>query len=211
MPDGGGFCQIHGPFDPPHLECPFCKKEQERRRAYGPPGESPRYAPLPRVSPPPAMSSPPMPDDSRFVRQTLEPENESEATEILPRDSLEWSDIAEDDEFKDTDIVPPLCWLIVKRPRKRRGTILPIKANQSIGREADVKWDDPRLSRQHARLTIELSPNDPDSAPVFYMWPFGPKNPVLINGEEIRGATPLHENDEIQLGHTLFVFKMLTD
>jgi pSer/pThr/pTyr-binding forkhead associated (FHA) protein len=46
---------------------------------------------------------------------------------------------------------------------------------------------------------------------VFHLWPFGPTNPVYINGRQVRGATPLVENDEIRLGDTLFVFKVLAD
>jgi hypothetical protein len=38
----------------------------------------------------------------------------------------------------------------VREPRERRGALLPIKPNQTIGRDADVRWDDPRLSRVHA-------------------------------------------------------------
>jgi hypothetical protein len=105
----------------------------------------------------------------------------------------------------------PLGWLVVKEPVERRGQVLPVRANQVIGRSGDVQWDDPRLSRQHARLTFEAPEETPDDPPVFHLWPFGPANPVYINGREIRGATPLHENDEIRLGGTLFVFKVLVD
>ena len=45
---------------------------------------------------------------------------------------------------------------------------------------------------------------------IYHLWPFAPTNPVYINGRAIRGATPLQENDEIKLGNTLFVFKVLT-
>jgi pSer/pThr/pTyr-binding forkhead associated (FHA) protein len=104
-----------------------------------------------------------------------------------------------------------LGWLVVKEPVERRGAILPIRANQIIGRSGDVQWDDPRMSRQHARLTYEPAPDQPDAPPVFHLWPFGPANPVYINDQEIRGATPLRENDVIRLGSTLFVFKLLVD
>ena len=105
----------------------------------------------------------------------------------------------------------PLGWLIVKEPETRRGVVLSVKPNQVIGRNGDVQWDDPRLSRQHARLTFEPPADAPDDPAVFHLWPFGPSNPVSINGREIRGATPLHENDEVRLGGTLFIFKVLVD
>jgi hypothetical protein len=36
-----------------------------------------------------------------------------------------------------------------------------VQANQIIGRNGDLQWDDPRLSRQHARLTLEPSEDAP--------------------------------------------------
>jgi len=199
MAEAGGFCEKHGPFDPPHLTCPFCAVEQERQRAYGPPADES------------ARSAPP----TGFVRQTVEPEAAPAprpgVTEIVPRRSL-----APDPEPPAEDDSPParpdlLGWLIVKEPAGQRGTALAVKANQIIGREGDVRWDDPRLSRQHARLTVEPAAEAPDDPPIFHLWPFGTTNPVFVNGQEIRGATPLHENDQVRLGDTLFVFKVLTD
>ncbi len=105
----------------------------------------------------------------------------------------------------------PIAWLVIKDPVERRGTILRLAANQIIGREGDIQWDDPRLSRQHARITLEPSGDADEDLPVFHLWPFGPANPVFINDNEVRGATPLHENDEIRLGSTLLVFKVLMD
>jgi hypothetical protein len=204
MADGGGFCDKHGPFDPPHRTCPYCAIERERQRAYSPPAE-PDSAPAARNAPP-----------TGFVRQTVEPpppdvkpEPRPGVTEIVPRRSLDPEPPAEDE----APPAPPdlLGWLIVKEPAAQRGVALTVRANQIIGREGDVRWDDPRLSRQHARLTVEPSAEFPDDPPVFHLWPFGTTNPVFVNGQEIRGATPLHENDQVRLGDTLFVFKVLTD
>jgi len=193
MSQGGGFCELHGPFDPPHTVCPYCSHEEQMRRAYGPPPRAPRRR----------ESSP----GSDFIRQTVEPDSNPNLTEVAPRPSLEPEDTPEEPEGD----LPPLAWLVVKRPLERRGEMVPVQANQSIGREADIRWNDPRLSRQHARLTFEPPEDAPDGPSVFHLWPFGPTNPVYINGREIRGATPLYDNDEIRLGDTLFVFRVLTD
>lgn len=184
MSRGGGFCERHGPYDPPHQRCPYCLLEDEQRRQYGPPGQTIKGA----QSTLPAH--PVEPDDPQF-------------TELLPRDLL----VPEELEGS----LPPLAWLIVRRPLKARGTVLAVEPGQVIGRESDLKWDDAGLSRQHARFTLEPPEDALDAPPIYYLWPFAPTNPVFINGNEIRGATPLHENDEIRLGDTLFVFKMLTD
>jgi hypothetical protein len=197
---GGGFCEIHGPFDPPYQTCPYCAWEGDQRRTYGPPpGAVPR---MPEDFP----SEPP---DTGFVRQTVEPGPKTgDLTEVVPRArGLDQEEIPERAEPEQ----PLLGWLIVKEPPEHRGTVLAVQANQSIGREGDVQWSDPHLSRQHARLTVEPPEDDPDGPAVFHLWPFGPTNPVYINGRQVRGATPLVENDEIRLGDTLFVFKVLAD
>jgi len=160
--------------------------EEAQRRAYGPPASSSsRHA-----EPTGASAAPP---DSPQLTEAIPDERAQEAPAAPPAPPA------------------PLGWLIVKAPLEKRGTILPVQANQIIGREGDLRWDDPRLSRHHARLTLEPPADAPDEAPVFHLWPFGTTNPVYINGQEIRGATPLRENDEIRLGDTLFVFKMLLD
>ncbi|MBN1678655.1 MAG: FHA domain-containing protein [Anaerolineae bacterium] len=255
MSDGGGFCELHGPYDPPHTTCPYCKLAEQQRHAYGPPPGS-VDDPVMVAAPAEAADSaaddafnggldggdemansnlddlqeaaqgtPPRPvnavvtippDDSLnvgldddFIIETVEPDAGPDAglTAIAPL-SIPDEQIRAGD---DSQPLPPLGWLVVKYPLKRRGTILPVRANQSIGREGDIRWDDSHLSRQHVRLTVEPPQDDPDSPPLFHLWPFGPTNPVFINGEEVRGATPLVENDEIRLGNTLFVFKVLTD
>jgi hypothetical protein len=141
-----------------------------------------------------------------FRRKTVEPGPQPGATEVVARSPE--PDTPPEDEASDAVRVP-LGWLVVKEPLARRGEVLPVRANQVIGRSGDAQWNDPRVSRQHARLTFEPPEGAPDDPPVFHLWPFGPANPVYINGREIRGATPLHENDEIRLGGTLFVFKTL--
>lgn len=189
MTDAGGFCEKHGPFDPPHQTCPYCALEEKQRLAYGPPAaESPTH-----VSP-----------AAGLARDADLPPN---VTEPIPADRMD----ATPQPAPDVAARPPLGWLVVKEPLARRGAILGVRSNQIIGREGDVRWDDPRLSRQHARLTFEPPDDAPDGPPEFHLWPFGPTNPVFINGRQIRGATPLHENDEVRLGDTLFVFKVLMD
>jgi pSer/pThr/pTyr-binding forkhead associated (FHA) protein len=192
MSQGGGFCERHGPFDAPHRTCPFCALEADQRRAYGPPSVTvPSQAASPDVKrdipePPPAPG----------LTELIGPE------EVQPQNGPEPNDSGEP--------LPPLAWLVVREPRDRRGALLAIKPNQTIGREADVRWNDPRLSRVHARFTLEPPEDAPNAPPVYHLWPFAPTNPVYINGRAIRGATPLQENDEIKLGNTFFVFKVLT-
>ncbi|NDJ76478.1 MAG: FHA domain-containing protein [Chloroflexi bacterium] len=241
MPHGGGFCELHGPFDPPHVECPFCAQDRAQRQAYGPPAG---------IAPPRIPAAQP-PASETFERQTVNADD-------LPVE-VDVADFELEDELPDlahanhdiTELLPgqkpvavaampidpdePVGYLVIKAPVQRRGRVLVIRANQVIGRDGDVQYDDPRMSRQHARLTLEpvdyepagkewakvepaenddaaeAEEHDPAADTVFHIWPFGPTNPVLVNGVAIRGATSLAENDEIQLGETLFVFKVLAD
>lgn len=212
MTEGGGFCDLHGPFDPPHTTCPYCALESEQRNVFGPP-EATRPAAQPLEVDEQAARSPAHEGD--FVRQTVEPgiTKNADVTEIAPRDSALMG-ILEQDSGASDPAAPALGWLIVKEPLDQRGTVLPVRPNQIIGRQAEVAWDDPRLSRQHARITLERAQDageTADAPAVFHIWPFGPANPVYVNGAAIRGATPIRENDEITLGSTVFVFKALFD
>jgi pSer/pThr/pTyr-binding forkhead associated (FHA) protein len=143
------------------------------------------------------------------VRRTVEPDvrPKPDVTEIAPRPN---ADPPESSAAPVGD-TGALGWLVVKEPAARRGDVLAVRPGQTIGREGDVRYNDPRMSRQHARLTLEPPDDAPDDTPVFHLWPFGTTNPVIVNGQEIRGATPLHENDLVRLGDTLFVFKVLMD
>ncbi len=215
MSKGGGFCPKHGPFDPPHTSCPFCAREDPQRRAFGPP-PLPSYRPRTRPRPEKQDGAP---DDRKqeappdeFHRETVEPEG-PQVTEVAPAQApdgtaLEAPPLAEGQRL-------PLGWLIVKEPPDRRGEVLAVKHGQIIGREGDLRWIDPKLSRQHARFTIEpvgeTSGARLSGTLAFHLWPFAPTNPVIINGKTVRAATPLNENDEILLGDTLFVFKTITD
>jgi hypothetical protein len=196
MSEGGGFCERHGPYDAPYETCPYCALESRERRIYGPPDARPQ----------PGTGRQSIPEDEAPARAS-EPDVPEGMTEFAPRAAL-------DDELPpgmDSAPPAPIAWLIVKQPAAQRGTIIRVEPNQVIGREADIRLKDARLSRQHARLTLEPPHDAPDAPPIFHLWPFGPTNPVYINGQEARGATPLRENDEIRLGDTLFVFKVLTD
>lgn len=225
MSNGGGFCELHGPFDPPYTTCPYCQMEQDQRQVFGPPEPTRPHTSQPDRAP--AQDQGGVPDDSAprapadadaaapangdFVRRTVEPEarrSTGDVTEVAPRpDAVD--DMLEPDGAQAGP--QPLGWLIVREPLARRGAVLAVRPNQVIGREGDVQWDDPRLSRQHARVTFEPVDGSADDEAAFHLWPFGPTNPVYVNGEAIRGATPLHENDTIMLGTTVFVFKVLLD
>ena len=71
-----------------------------------------------------------------------------------------------------------------------------------MGRKSgDLILDDPKVSNPHAKFKFE---ND-----AFEIWDFGSKNGTFVNGERIRSATKLKENDEVKIGDITFVLKVL--
>jgi two-component system, cell cycle sensor histidine kinase and response regulator CckA len=73
-----------------------------------------------------------------------------------------------------------------------------VKAASLIGRseEATIFFDDPKLSRRHARI-------DRDEAGNFYVEDLGSSNGTLLNGVPVHERAALKFGDRIQLGATL--------
>lgn len=100
-------------------------------------------------------------------------------------------------------ITGPLGILWVSRGN-RRGQIYNIKNGTVVGRKkGSLLLDDLKISDTHAKFTVEDGE--------FYLWDFGSTNGTYVNGERIRGATMLHEGDEIKMGDLHFVLKVLQD
>lgn len=96
-----------------------------------------------------------------------------------------------------------LCWLVIREPRTQRGTILAVNPDQIIGRgrESHIRLEDPRMSRTHARFTLEEEG--------FVIWDVGARNGIYLNGEQVTDPRILKENDEIKMGDTVFIVKLL--
>ena len=94
-----------------------------------------------------------------------------------------------------------LALLWVKEGRKR-GRTYPIKHGTLVGRkEGDLILDDPKVSSMHAKFKMEGED--------FVVWDFGSSNGTYVNGKQIREATVLDENDEVKIGETVFIVKLL--
>lgn len=102
----------------------------------------------------------------------------------------------------------PLLWLIVERPLKDRGVVLPIAPNTTIGRLGDTRWPDKRMSRQHARfLWVEVVEDIAQAR--FLIVPLQDRNGTMVNNRRIQQPTGIFENDVINMGETHFVVKVL--
>jgi hypothetical protein len=96
-------------------------------------------------------------------------------------------------------------WLIVKSsPTMRRGQVLKIKHNSIWGRNprrANIVLDDPRVSGEHARIRIE---ND-----AFTIADLDSTHGTFVNGTSVQGRKNIQQDDEIQMGDSIFVLKTL--
>ncbi len=71
------------------------------------------------------------------------------------------------------------------------------------GPECQITIEDPLVSRQHARIAVRG-----DTALIIDL---GSRNGVRVNGELIRGETPLKHNDRVRLGTQDLVFLVVAD
>jgi hypothetical protein len=113
-------------------------------------------------------------------------------------------------EVSETETKRPrlMMWLIVSNPPEHRGTVLPIAEGTLIGRHGDIPWQDPRMSRKHAKFIILNDANNLEHE-IFALEPQNDRNGTMVNGGKISETTPLRENDVIIMGDTRIVVKVL--
>lgn len=181
----GGFCEIHGPFDPPHEVCPYCVMEGRI---------SPPYNNQPTIRSSQWNADDDEPTNLGFEEGSTRNPFESDRTAIGPDQQIErhgW-----------------LTFLIVQSPIKYRGRVFKVVPGQVIGRRnADVLINDRRVSRQHARINLEVEPQS--GREQFAIFDFGTPNGTFVNHNRIIGREIIQENDIIQMGDHIFIFKTL--
>lgn len=103
----------------------------------------------------------------------------------------------------------PIGYLFIAAPEHRFGRYFIIRESAIIGRSPNypIQLNDSFISDPHARITLEY----PQDEPQFGLYDFGSKNGTYLNGERVEGRVTLHENDEVQIGDYIFVFKTLMD
>lgn len=200
------FCEKHGPYDANLGSCPYCAR-QSSGRPVPPPmldDEDPTDPWGGRGRPAPAFDDLEE-TDLRGSRAGFK--DDLDETELPRRLRARTNDLWDSGDDDKTIIDRPaksglLGWLVVK-DGPRRGQIHELRDGMTVGRDnAALLIRDPKMSRPHAKVTIEDGQ--------FTLWDFGSENGTFVNGEKIRSATPLQENDEIKMGDTFLVLKTLT-
>ncbi|MGV8025607.1 MAG: FHA domain-containing protein [Anaerolineaceae bacterium] len=97
-------------------------------------------------------------------------------------------------------LVEAILWV---KSGNRRGRYYPVKHNVVIGRkEGNLILDDLTVSGTHAKITQQGGK--------YTIWDFGSANGTFINGKRIHEATHIEENDEVKIGDTVMVLKVLS-
>ena len=197
-------CPQHGPYDAANGSCPYCAGSTRRPMAPTPLeddmptdlGQSPRVG-------------------GGFGGGGGGAYDEDAPTEIGPKRKAGGRILDMDDEEETqlgrghrvdvTEIESPqtgaeaILWV---KEGIRRGQIFKIKGDATIGRsEGQIILDDPKVSNPHAKIVAENEE--------YVIWDFGSKNGTFVNGEKIRAATSLKENDLVKIGERTFVIKIL--
>ena len=68
------------------------------------------------------------------------------------------------------------------------------------GVEADVQYDDPRLSPQHFRIRFGNGR--------YLVEDLGSRNGTFLNGEQVTAAVPLQDGDQITVQDITFIFQL---
>lgn len=187
------YCQKHGPYEAQYAECPYCARESGRPAPPNPLNEDEMVTDL---GDSPGGSS----GGAEGPTEVDGPEyNEFPGIDPTEIDSyIEKFDVTEID-IVDTETKG---FLIVKEG-KRRGQTFNLKDGSVVGRKKGdvVLSSDPKVSNPHAKFRLENEK--------FVIWDFGTSNGTFVNGERIRAATELEENNLIRIGDTVFVLKVL--
>ncbi len=192
-----GFCEKHGPYDASLGRCPYC--DRERGLPAAPPPLDDELPTDPwggRGRPARAAADDDVTEWPQRRRAGLDDEDMTELPERRKR--VGWE---EDETVVERSESGLLGFLIVKEGM-RRGQVHRIGHGTTLGRgDSDILIRDEKVSRLHAKFTVEDEQ--------FFVWDFGSENDTLVNGERIREATALQENDTIKIGNTTFVLKTL--
>ena len=187
------FCPEHGPYDASFEACPQCGKLPAEPRSLN------------------EMDD--LETDIGYERQTADISEEDTVipgkgnSKSFPRDSttILGSEIGHELDETQLDgsapaLVDAIFWV---KNGNRRGRYYPIRNGIVIGRkEGGLILDDLTVSGTHAKITLEGNK--------YTIWDFGSANGTLVNGKRIREATVIDENDEIKIGDTVFIMKLLS-
>ncbi len=196
------FCPIHGPYDASLGACPYCQREgrgaaqaggvplgEEETRVYqGPVGGAADVDEMPtQIGPSPYVGAGPFDDEETIIRRRGAWGMDDDLDMTMVEHKVEGT----------------LGWLIIKKGG-RRGRIFKLKDETTLGRKhADIVLNDPKVSALHAKIALIDGQ--------FVIADVLSRNGTYVNGERIKEQRVLKENDEIKIGDTVLVLKVLPE
>lgn len=218
-PRAAAVCPIHGAMDPTWTRCPQCIREGRDGRLV--PAPTPPVTGAGRAGAEPASTPPARPSGGPVIRETVPPPDVAPAA----RPAAEMGPVSGPPPEPGRPPAPPaerpvssVGGTVVIRRRPRMLAYLIEKEGEQVGRVFQVEHDvtdigrDPRnhvvisdvhVSGFHARL--ERLPNGE-----FTVQDRGSSNGSRLNGEPLTSPRPMRENDELSIGKTTLVLKIVT-
>ena len=192
-----GFCATHGPYDARLGECPYCQQGgQANAGAASSPDETRIYAGSGRIN----REVDDLPTEVGWVRGKASSRDEEE-TQVFSRRRRGGAEEDVDETIMEHRLEGMLGWLIIKRGG-RRGQIFRLGKESIIGRTgATIVLNDPKVSRSHAKIALRENQ--------FLIVDILSENGTFVNGERLQVERALAENDEIRVGDTVMVLKVL--
>lgn len=110
---------------------------------------------------------------------------------------------------RDPRALRSLGYLFVVKPDRLFGNFFRIRLDAVIGTHNDrhIRLQDPAIEDPHARIRLE---QDGDLLG-FVLYDLGGRSGVIVNGQRVKDQIVIDENDTIQMGNHVFVFKTLMD
>jgi hypothetical protein len=186
------FCPDHGPYDASFATCPQCGGQPSAPRALDEMDVlETDITPAPRRFNDDA-------DETYIPAERGLNQPMTDAT-MLSSDSARAMDETQLSGSRSA-MMEAIFWV---KEGNRRGKYYPIRHNTVIGRkEGNLILDDLKVSATHAKITF--------SSKKYMIWDFGSANGTFVNGKRITEAKAIDENDEIRIGDTVFVLKLLS-
>lgn len=192
------FCPEHGPYDASFDACPQCGGAPAQSRSLNEMDEL--ETDIGTRRPPTGFGAGASQGDETFIPGRSNVGGGYTSPTMLSSEMGRAMDQTQLDGYHPA-LVEAILWV---KSGNRRGKYYPINHGTVIGRkEGDLILDDLTVSGTHAKIT-----RDGDK---YTLWDFGSANGTFVNKKRIREATPITENDEIKVGDTVFVLKLLSE
>jgi FHA domain-containing protein len=191
-----GFCEKHGPYDASLGGCPYCAQESGLPQAPPPLDDEMPTDPWGGMGRPGRSAYDE--DETDIGFRARQYEEEDDLTQFPDRGP----GMVDSDHTVVEHAEQGLLGFLIVKSGMRRGQVYRVSDGAIVGRDqATIILRDPKVSKPHAKFTVEDDQ--------FFVWDFGSANGTYVNGERIRQATALKENDEIKMGDATFVLKTM--